>query len=194
MLSGWWQVAGGAVGGFHPGALSRLLSRPVQPGHAFGCGVTTRPCGLGPVLRGYFSLCPGRFISLDIVCTHRTPRLDRPLDVLCTRRSLRLDGPLDVLCTRRSLHLDGPLDFLCSRRSLCLDGPLDVLCTCRSPRLDGPLDIVCTRHSPRLDGVLPLGKRPRRPLCCDVTHRSLDRRRCPVSLSLRPSGFAPRIK
>ena len=164
MLSGWWQVAGGAVGGFHPGALSRLLSRPVQPGHAFGCGVTTRPCGLGPVLRGYFSSCPGRFISLDIVCTHRSPRLD------------------------------GPLDFLCSRRSLCLDGPLDVLCTRHSLRLDGPLDIVCTRCSPRLDGLLPLGKRPRRPLCCDATHRSLDRRRRPVSLSLRPSGFAPRIK
>ena len=164
MLSGWWQVAGGAVGGFHPGALSRLLSRPVQPGHACGCGVTTRPCGLGPVLRGYFSSCPGRFISLDIVCTHRSPCLDGPLDVLCTRRSLRLDGPLDVLCTRRSL------------------------------RLDGPLDVLCTRRSPRLDGVLPLGKRPRRPLCCDAAHRSLDRRRCPVSLSLRPSGFAPRIK
>lgn len=57
------------------------------------------------------------------------------------------------------------------------------------------LDILCARCSLRLDGLLPLGKRPPgRPLCCDAVRRCLDRRKCPVSLSLRASGFALRIK
>ena len=59
-------AGGGGAVGVHPVVASRLPSRPVQPGHAFGCGVPTRPCGRGPVLWGYFSSCPGHFISLDI--------------------------------------------------------------------------------------------------------------------------------
>lgn len=103
--------------------------------------------------------------------------------------------------TCASLPLSGPRSRLnmplavVSPRSLAAGVPILWGCFSSCPGHFISLDILCTRHSLRLDGLLPLGKRPPgRPLCCDAVRRCLDRRKCPVSLSLQASGFALRIK
>ena len=96
----------------------------------------------------------------------------------CPAAQSSLDTPLAVV-SPRGLAAGVPSCGATSHRVLDISSPW-TLSACAIPS-------AWTDCCPSVNAL-------RRPLCCDAIHRPLDRRKCPVSLSLRPSGFAPRIK